>query len=59
MSKQTYRYDDIAHHSRRTFCLNNVFQNCVVLLMWCVIQYLLRAACWEYVFPEYDGNYVE
>ncbi len=22
----------------------------------CVIQYLLLAAWWEYVFPEYDGN---
>ncbi len=25
----------------------------------CVIQYLLLAAWWEYVFPEYDGNYID
>ncbi len=52
------RYDDIAttrdEHSVSTMC--SKLRGTVNV---CVIQYLLWAACWEYVFPEYDGNYVE
>ncbi len=52
------RYDDIAtthgEHSVSTMCYK--LRGTVNV---CVIQYLPLAAWWEYVFPEYDGNYVE
>ncbi len=52
------RYDDIAttrgEHSVSTMCFK--LRGTVNV---CVIQYLPLAAWCEYVFPEYDGNYVE
>ena len=52
------RYDDIAttrgEHSASKMC--SKLRGTVNV---CVIQYLLLAAWWEYVFPEYDVNYVE